>query len=654
MRKRTFSMLLALCLLCGLCVQAFAAAEPAVEPADAPAESEEVTVGTGDDPDEGDPEEGDPDQTVTDPAAGPEIQPGTTPSPSATSGSCGANVNWSISGSQLTISGSGAMTDYLGKSEHAPWYGRHITSAVIGSGVTSVGNEAFYECAELQSVTIPASVIRIGDEAFEGCVSLTSATLPAGLTSIGSRAFYDCNKLTAVSMPDTVQKLGADAFSFCTSLTSARLSGGLRVLDLRVFNHCSSLTAVTIPSSVTVIGDSAFDGCASLASVSLSEGLTEIGSSAFQGCALTRVTIPRSVTAIGDWAFADCGKLASVTIRSAATELGIHAFSNTPWSLRNGAFFVENGVLYEYQGNGGAVTVPSTARQIAGYAFNDKTEVTAVTIPSTVRTIGQWAFGNTSITTLTVPASVTEVGSQAFAMNLLLRTADVSAGKLGAEAFWYCPALTDVILQQGVTSVGDRAFDDCGALKTLTVLNKDCSLGAMTLPSGVVIRGYAGSTAETFARKNGYTFQVYSGQTPPPAQLDGWVPTEDGDSFYYYHNGQMVKNMWVESGRALWYYIGSDGVMRHSGLTFVPSVRGINKEGGDAGQFAAGYFYLRHDNYHGCLGQARHGWAVIEESTVARATIGGWAYLETKHNGHYGACTYAAGIGNFVNYAMPQ
>ena len=132
-----------------------------------------------------------------------------------------------------------------------------------------------------------------------------------------------------------------------------------------------------------------------------------------------------------------------------------------------------------------------------------------------------------------------------------------------------------------------------------------------------------------------------------PASGTGWVETASGE-WYYFNKGEMVKNQWVESGRALWYYMNPDGTLAHGGFTLVPTCRGINKDGKDAGTFAAGYFYLRHNNYNGCIGQARHGTVAIEASAVDGVAAKGTGVFETKHNGHYGACVSLNG--KAVNY----
>jgi hypothetical protein len=184
------------------------------------------------------------------------------------SGTCGEGVSWALVGHTLTISGTGNMANYT-YSTKAPWnaYISSITSVVIESGVTGIGDYAFEGCSNLTSVSIPGSVTSIGEYAFYGCSGLTSVSIPEGVTSIGEYAFMDCSGLTSVSIPGSVTSIG---------------DGG--------FYGCSGLTSVSIPSSVTSIGDGVFYGCSGLTSVSISSGVTGIGDYAFLGCsALTDV-----------------------------------------------------------------------------------------------------------------------------------------------------------------------------------------------------------------------------------------------------------------------------------------------------------------------------------------------------------------------------
>ena len=208
------------------------------------------------------------------------------------SGSCGENVTWTLTADgTLTISGTGAMTDYTYDSR-SPWYScrTYIKRVVMQQGVTSIGDHAFWDCSGLTSVTIPDGVTSIGDSAFSGCTALTSVTIPGSVTSIGGGAFSGCTSLTSVAIPSSVTEIGGSAFS-----------------------GCSGLTSVTIPDGVTSIGGDAFSGCAALTSVEIPNGVTAIGGSTFSNCIrLAKVTIPKSVTSIGKNAFYYCESIADV------------------------------------------------------------------------------------------------------------------------------------------------------------------------------------------------------------------------------------------------------------------------------------------------------------------------------------------------------
>ena len=139
------------------------------------------------------------------------------------SGKCGANLTWTLDDAgTLTISGTGAMWDYgyeNGTLIPPPWgFSAVPKAAVINSGVTGIGNGAFYGCKSLTSVTIPDSVTSIGNQAFFNCSSLTNINIPDSVTSIGDSAFYKCSSLQSIIIPDSVTSIGSWAFMSCTAL----------------------------------------------------------------------------------------------------------------------------------------------------------------------------------------------------------------------------------------------------------------------------------------------------------------------------------------------------------------------------------------------------------------------------------------------------
>ena len=93
-----------------------------------------------------------------------------------------------------------------------------LESITIPENVREIGQEAFLDCTGLTSVSFPSSLISIGDNSFRNCKGLTSVTLPDGLTSIGHRAFYNCLNLKKVDIPASVTNIDDDAFAFCQNL----------------------------------------------------------------------------------------------------------------------------------------------------------------------------------------------------------------------------------------------------------------------------------------------------------------------------------------------------------------------------------------------------------------------------------------------------
>ena len=241
------------------------------------------------------------------------------------------NLTWKLDADgTLTISGTGAMKDYDYYNNPSPASQKKdsVKKVVIEDGVTSIRNSAFYDCNSLTSITIPNSVTSIGAYAFSNCYYLTNITIPNSVTSIENYAFRSCSSLTSITIPDSVTSIGKLAFYSCDSLTSITISNSVTSIEERAFAYCSRLTSITIPDSVTSIGEAAFAGCSSLTSITIPDSVTSIGEYAFQSCSsLTSITIPDSVTSIGAYAFSDCWDLTSITIPDSVTTIGESAFN---------------------------------------------------------------------------------------------------------------------------------------------------------------------------------------------------------------------------------------------------------------------------------------------------------------------------------------
>ena len=195
-----------------------------------------------------------------------------------------------------------------------------IPAEIGGKKITQIANDAFNDCTELTSVTIPDSVTYINFEAFYNCTSLKSVTIPASVTYIGDYAFgyYENNndqfdepaKVVGFKINYVKNTWGhwyatKNGFSDEACLVTNELDDGTLEID----RYAEKSTTCVIPNEIngkkiTEIGADAFSDCTELISVTIPNSVTKIGWSAFEGCtSLTSVTIPKSVTGIDDWAF---------------------------------------------------------------------------------------------------------------------------------------------------------------------------------------------------------------------------------------------------------------------------------------------------------------------------------------------------------------
>ena len=345
------------------------------------------------------------------------------------------------------------------------------------TGLTSIGSYAFNGCSSLTSVEIPAGVTSIGYYTFSDCSSLTSVKIPDGVTSIGGSAFFDCSSLTSVKIPDGVTSIGDSVFYGCSSLTSVKIPAGVTSIGGYAFSGCSSLTSVEIPDGVTSIGNSAFSGCSSLTSVKIPDGVTSISFGAFSGCSsLTSVEISDGVTSISEWVFSGCSELTSVTFGegSQLTSIGTHAFSDCS-SLTS-------------------VKIPDGVTSIGDYAFYSCRSLTSVEIPDGVTSISDYAFCYcSSLTSVEIPAGVTSIGSAAFSgcnsLTSVYYQGDLARWCEGFGNGHYlmseCENLYingelvqgDLVIPDGVTSIGDYAFNGCSSLTSVEIPDGVTSIG---------------------------------------------------------------------------------------------------------------------------------------------------------------------------------
>ena len=185
-------------------------------------------------------------------------------------------TNFYVTGKTLAAYSNGTAKTVVG--EAIRQLAEEPTVSLLLPEATEIGENAFYDCTALTSVSAPKATT-IGNEAFDGCSALTSVSLPEAET-IGNKAFRYCSALTSVELP-AATSIGYYAFSSCTSLTRVSLPAATSIGE-SAFYECIALKSVSLPAA-TSIRLYAFKGCTALTSLSFGTVITRVSTDVFDG-----------------------------------------------------------------------------------------------------------------------------------------------------------------------------------------------------------------------------------------------------------------------------------------------------------------------------------------------------------------------------------
>ena len=279
---------------------------------------------------------------------------------------------------------------------------------------------------------------------------------------------------TRLVVEEGITYLGNHAFSNNELLEDIRLPESLTEIGSNVFEYNDSLTEITLPGSVRDIGPYAFSRCSRLRKVTLPDSVKFINTCAFDGCsALEYINLPASVRDFGIKVFRGCGNLRSVTVAEG---------SAAEWHCR------ENRLPYDY-GDGTPVHLPAGNPDISWKVEND-----TLFISGSGKMDDYWSRYR----------SEDPEGPQ---------------GAYGTNAPWDNETFSQVVIGNGITSVGESAFRNRSGLysvtlpKTLTVIEKNAFFGCsdlkeINLDSVKTIDEYAFASCDALEEVNPASVEV--------------------------------------------------------------------------------------------------------------------------------------------------
>ena len=390
-----------------------------------------------------------------------------------------------------------------------------LTEIFLPEALTTIGESAF-KGTNITTLTLPGKVTHIGQNAFADCENLTSVTFESSTTNnqmtIGKGAFQESG-LTSISIPSKVAVVEQEAFADCAALASVTIEASdspLKIGSLP-FDDSDNITTFTLNRELVKARDDVsmaalFKGHTNLNSISLGAQVKTIHSEMFYNTGITQLTIPGTVTRIDYSAFSSCAKLATVTFEPSST--------NTPIIIDPNSKYNDYTPFY---GSNAIKTLNLNRELVAARngvsmaLFENHTNLTSVTLGEQVKTIHSHMFDHIGITSIEIPGNVTTIGSDAFAWCAALQSVTIKTGSerersIGDAAFYECVSLNSIKLD-GISTIGKLVFFDCKSLTSLEIPGSVDVIGDRTF------EGCTGLTSLTFAGGQGSLFIGFNPNT---------------------------------------------------------------------------------------------------------------------------------------------
>lgn len=424
-----------------------------------------------------------------------------------------------------------------------------MENIIFPEGLTSIEQQAFYNCNNLKSIYIPKSVTNISETGtFDNCNSLEKievdpdnlkyssqdgvlynkektilivapeaiheCTLPEGLITIKSWAFYRCRNLNTITFPSTLKEIGHIAFGECKNLTGTiELPDRLEILGTSVFYNCNNITKVIIGKNLnTITGayyESRMDTHAFLFCSSLNEFEVSPENSKYSaqngilfnkdktkiilapiGVKLNNYSIPITVNEIGEDAFNGCKNISgNINIPNSVTKIGAQSFAATSIT--------------------GAMYIPASVIDIYINSFSSSENITEFIVDSENpnyssdngimynkdKSILMYAPRGLNVNNLTLPNEVRKINSGAFyeckgiSGKIVLND---NLQEIGSNAFFQSYNIDEVIIPSSVEIIGSHCFYNVKNVKCRLSQKPNGWDNTWCIPNSNVTWGYTG------------------------------------------------------------------------------------------------------------------------------------------------------------------